>query len=101
LPRKVAGRAAGAGPSRPPACRHELTAISVRRPHSPGFRSTSAREFDLFAVDVDGKNLERVTTYEGFDSFPIFSPDGRWLVFASNRGGSKQGETNLFVAEWR
>jgi Tol biopolymer transport system component len=60
------------------------------------------RNFDLFAVNVDGESqLERITTYEGFDSFPLFSGDGRYLVFASNRGGAAEGETNLFVARWR
>jgi len=58
------------------------------------------REFDLFAIGVDGRNLERITTHEGFDSFPMFNPDGRYLVFASNRGQRKPGETNLFLAEW-
>lgn len=57
--------------------------------------------FDLFAIGTDGQDLERVTTYEGFDSFPMFSPSGRYLVFASNRGNSEPGETNLFLAEWR
>jgi hypothetical protein len=57
--------------------------------------------FDLFAIDVDGGGLERVTTHADFDSFPMFSPDGRFLVFASNRGGEEPGVTNLFVAEWR
>ncbi len=57
--------------------------------------------FDLFAIGVDGEGLERITTYEGFDSFPMFSSDGRWLVFASNRGGEVDTETNLFLAEWR
>jgi hypothetical protein len=57
--------------------------------------------FDLFAIDVDGGALERITTYAGFDSFPMFSPHGRFLVFASNRGGTEPGETNLFVARWR
>jgi TolB protein len=59
-----------------------------------------ARNFDLFVVDEDGKNLEQVTFNPSFDSFPMFSPCGRHLVFASNRYGAKEGETNLFVAEW-
>jgi len=29
------------------------------------------------------------------------SPDGKKLVFASNRNGKQRGETNLFLAEWR
>lgn len=66
--------------------------------HDP---SESKREFDLFAIGVDGTGLERITTRPGFDSFPMFSPDGRHLVFASNRGQRKPGETNLFLAEWR
>jgi len=66
--------------------------------HDP---SREGRKFDLFACDLDGQNLERLTTYEGFDGFPMFSPDGQWFVFASNRGGSTPEETNLFVARWR
>jgi Tol biopolymer transport system component len=57
--------------------------------------------FDLFAVGVDGRDLEQITFEADFDAFPVFSPDGRWLCFASNRGATKPGETNLFVAEWR
>jgi TolB protein len=57
--------------------------------------------FDLFAIDVNGENLERITYEESFDSFPMFSPDGRYLVFSSNRDSSTQGDTNLFIAEWQ
>jgi Tol biopolymer transport system component len=31
----------------------------------------------------------------------MFNRDGRWLVFASNRGGKVPGETNLYLAEWK
>ena len=60
----------------------------------------SSRNFDLFLVNLDGTGLEQVTFSEEFESFPMFSPDGRFLVFGSNRHGSHEGNTNLFIAEW-
>jgi Tol biopolymer transport system component len=51
-------------------------------------------------VGDDGTGLERLTVYEGFDGFPMFSPDGGKLVFASNRNGRQPGETNIFIADW-
>jgi TolB protein len=44
--------------------------------------------------------LERITLSEAFDGFPMFSPDGKKLVFASNRNAKSQGETNVFIADW-
>ena len=58
------------------------------------------REFEIWAVNVDGSGLERITWSEGFDGFPLFSPDGTRLPFSSNRHQSKLGETNGFVAQW-
>jgi Tol biopolymer transport system component len=59
------------------------------------------RNFDLYLVDIDTRNIERITTYEGFDGFPMFSHDGKQLVFASNRFGKVAGETNVFIADWQ
>ncbi len=58
------------------------------------------RNFDLALVNTDGTGLERVTFHETFDGFPMFSPDGKKLVFASNRNSAKQGDTNVFIADW-
>ncbi|MGH8310728.1 MAG: TolB family protein, partial [Steroidobacteraceae bacterium] len=58
------------------------------------------RNFDLYAIGVDGKNLEKLTTDAEFDAFPMFSPDGKRIAFASNRNAKVRGETNIFVADW-
>lgn len=58
------------------------------------------RNFDLALINVDGTGLERVTYNESFDGFPMFSPDGKKLVFASNRNAAKEGDTNVFIADW-
>jgi TolB protein len=58
------------------------------------------RDFDLYKINVDGSGLERITFNNTFDGFPMFSPDGKKLVFASNRNDRKQGETNIFIADW-
>jgi Tol biopolymer transport system component len=58
------------------------------------------RDFDLHLVRLDGTGAERVTWNDTFDGFPMFSPDGRRLVFCSNRGNLRPGETNVFVADW-
>ena len=51
-------------------------------------------------MNADGSGLEQITFNDTFDGFPMFSPNGRKLVFASNRHGAKQGETNIFIADW-
>lgn len=58
------------------------------------------RNFDLALVNLDGTGLERVTFNSTFDGFPMFSPDGKKLVFASNRNAAKEGDTNVFIADW-
>ena len=53
----------------------------------------------MLAKDGSGEP-ERITTAPAFDGFPMFSPDGQWLVFASNRANTEGRETNLFIAKW-
>ena len=57
-------------------------------------------DFDLFLVNLDGTGLEHVTTIQQFDAFPMFSPDGKQLVWVSGRGRKVPRETNVFIADW-
>jgi len=56
--------------------------------------------FELWTMNLDGSGLERITYSDGFDGFPMFSPDGRKLVWASNRNGRAPHDTNIFIADW-
>ena len=67
---------------------------------SSNMKSKDGRNFDLFIINIDGTGLEQVTFNETFDGFPIFTSDGKKLVFASNRFNLKQGDTNIFIADW-
>jgi Tol biopolymer transport system component len=68
---------------------------------SSNYKSPRSRNFELYLINLDGTGLEQVTNHQEFDGFPMFSSDGRRIVWASNRGNSKEGETNLFIADWK
>lgn len=68
---------------------------------SSNHHDPKGREFDLFLVNLDGTGLERITYSGEFDGFPMFSRDGKKLVWASNRNAAKPGETNIFIADFR
>ena len=51
-------------------------------------------------INLDGSNLEQITFDRIFDAFPMFSYDGKKLVFSSNRNNGETRETNLFIADW-
>ncbi len=73
---------------------------------SSNYQNPRSGNFDLFLVDSDARlagpgQLEQVTRSPVFDGFPMFSPDGKKLVWASNRQNAKPNETNLFLADWK
>jgi Tol biopolymer transport system component len=55
--------------------------------------------FELYLVDAEGaREPVRVTTSEGFDGLPAFSPDGRTLAWTSNRTPDRTSQ--IFLADW-
>lgn len=68
--------------------RDEERKTRTRRRYSWDFDGT----FDIFEANPDGSDLKRITTAKGYDAEGSFSPDGKQIVFCSNRSGAKNLE---------
>ena len=53
--------------------------------------------YDLFLMNKHGEDLTRITYAPAFDGLPVFSPDGKRLMWTSKRGGLK--EPQVFIAD--
>ena len=55
--------------------------------------------FHLYLMNDDGTGMEQITYHGHFNSFPMFSDNGTFLVWISDRHAGP-GEFNVFLAEW-
>ncbi len=53
------------------------------------YSSRTGETWDLWIIDRDGSNPQQLTSDAFMDQQPSVSPDGRYVVFQSNRSGNK------------
>jgi Tol biopolymer transport system component len=53
----------------------------------------SDQELDIWLLDLSRSTLTRLTSDPGLENYPVWMPDGRQLIFSSERDGAR----NLFV----
>lgn len=62
-------------------------AFAERAPRKPDFYSTDRRCFQLYAIEVDGSGLRRLTDGSNDDFDPCPLPDGALAFMSTRRGG--------------
>ena len=65
--------------------------------HEAGSRGQRPN-YDLFMMTAAGKYKTRITFDPAFDGLPVFSPDGKRLMWTSKRGGLDQSQ--IFIADF-
>lgn len=56
--------------------------------------------FNLYTMNEDASDLTKISRDKGFDAFPMFSYDGKKVIFCSNRNNGGTRDTNIFLADW-
>jgi uncharacterized protein YjdB len=54
------------------------------------FSSNRATNYDLYLMDADGRNLERLTSNPGNEGEPAWTPDGKRIVYTASTGSTTQ-----------
>jgi Tol biopolymer transport system component len=52
------------------------------------FASSATGDSDVWVQNVDGSDLRQLTSDAAAEAWPVWSPDGRWIMFASLRDGA-------------
>lgn len=62
----------------------------LRQPHINGKIIAFVYAGDIYTVPVSGGEAKQITSFEGMELFPQFSPDGKWIAFSGEYSGTRE-----------
>jgi tricorn protease len=62
----------------------------LRFPDIHGDQVAFVRGGDIYSVSAEGGVARRLTSHEGQERYPKFSPDGQWIAFSAEYSGTRQ-----------
>lgn len=60
---------------------------ALRKQPSQKYSWSFDENYEIFEKDLSTGQLKQLTRVKGYDAEGAYSPDGKWIVFASNRAG--------------
>jgi TolB protein len=79
---------------------HRIVYASNRDDFDGTLKGRYGFNFELYLLDLADGSSRRLTWNPAFDGFPMFSPDGRRLVWCGNYVPDRPRDTDVVIGDW-
>jgi len=71
--------------------------ISVPSSSMIAYSSNLDGDYEIYLIKTDGSEMTQLTSNSAQDTQPVWSPDGRFIAFSSDRDGVQMWNSDIFV----
>ena len=57
------------------------------------------RNYEIYLMNIETGKVARLTFHDGFDGLPVFSPDGKQLMWTAGRSADRSSQ--LWIADFK